>query len=114
MHKPEVQIGNSSCSRREQATQSGLCAGLIHISSLLPCHPALESTIQHKQNWPKLFKALVVDRGFRMNFRLRTREAAVRRLGLTLLACVIAGFTASCAGLNGNTSTGQNRVAISP
>src|ERR1700720_4382155 len=49
-----------------------------------------------------------------MNFRLRTREAAVRRLGLTLLVCIVAGFTASCAGLNGGTSTGTNRVAVSP
>ena len=38
----------------------------------------------------------------------------MRRLGLTLLVCVVAGFTASCAGLNGSSSTGTDRVAISP
>jgi len=38
----------------------------------------------------------------------------VRRLGLTLLVCIIAGFTASCAGLNGSSSTGTDRVAITP
>jgi uncharacterized protein (DUF1800 family) len=38
----------------------------------------------------------------------------VRRLGLTLLICVVAGFTASCAGLNGSSSTGTDRVAITP
>jgi hypothetical protein len=49
-----------------------------------------------------------------MNFRLRTREAAVRRLGLTLLVCVVAGFTTSCVGLSGSATTGTDRVAISP
>ncbi len=38
----------------------------------------------------------------------------MRRLGLTLLVCIIAGFTASCAGLNGSSSTGTDRVAITP
>ena len=38
----------------------------------------------------------------------------MRRLGLTLLVCVVAGFTASCAGLNGSSSTGTDRVAITP
>ena len=38
----------------------------------------------------------------------------MRRLGLTLLVCVVAGFPASCAGLNGSSSTGTDRVAISP
>lgn len=35
-------------------------------------------------------------------------------MGLTLLLCVVAGFTANCAGLNGSSSTGTDRVAISP
>ena len=38
----------------------------------------------------------------------------MRRLGLTLLVCIVAGLTASCVGLNGSPSTGENRVAISP
>ncbi len=38
----------------------------------------------------------------------------MRRLGLTLLVCIVAGFTASCAGLNGSSSTGTDRVAITP
>ncbi len=38
----------------------------------------------------------------------------MRRVGLTLLVCVVAGFTASCANLSGSSSTGQNRVAVSP
>jgi uncharacterized protein (DUF1800 family) len=49
-----------------------------------------------------------------MNFRLRIREAAVRRLELTFLVCVIAGLASSCATPTGTSSSGDNRVAISP
>jgi uncharacterized protein (DUF1800 family) len=61
----------------------------------------------------KLSEVVGVDR-FLDEFSIANSGAAVRRLGLTLLVCVVAGFTASCVGLSGTTSTGENRVTISP
>jgi hypothetical protein len=82
----------------------------------LHCYPAIppcNSDSIRVQKLPELFDALGVDKVFQLNSQSRTREAAVRRLG-TFLVCVIAGLTASCAGLNGSSSTGTDRVAITP
>ena len=102
------------CSTRGQATQSGPRASLIHTFALLPCHPALEPNIHTRiQNYRDFLKDSGL-RGFPQAFSKGTGEGAVRRLGLTLLVCIIAGFTASCVGLNGSSSTGTDRVAITP